>query len=455
MGRRNKDMVAGALVLALAAGSAVAQQASGNAASTTQAQQVPDAPRPQGLPRLNTIVPPAPNVPEPPAAEPTKPTDDNMGAPPPTSQLPSAPAATTAPDDQGPPPAVAETGQQAQEFVLHTRVNYVDVPFTVRDSKHNLVPGLTWRDVRVYENGARQRMAFWTTDASALSVAIVIDQSVTFDTMDKINRSLAALQGAFTPYDEVTLFTYSSGVRRQTEFTGAQSARLGVMLDRSKAQGRDPVMGLDGPLAHTMTVNGQNVPDASGRPNHGTTMTLTPEKEYHTLNDAILAAAQETTKAGKGRRRVVYVIGEGKEYGSKAKEKDVIRFLQTYNISLYATLVGDSSVPGIGFLDHIHLPLTMRDDVLPRYAAATGGEVDPEFRLRGIETSFAKLSETARTQYQLGYYSREPLIDGRYRSIEVRVMRSGLTVVAKPGYYPAPQSSTSGAASAASTPAKP
>ena len=445
MASRNKVVVAGALAMALTAGWALAQQQSGaTTASGTQAQQVPDAPRPQTLPQINTITPPAPAVPEPPPAAPTAATDDNMGAPAPSSQLPSAPAAATGQDQvQTEAPTTVANGQQAQEFVLHARVNYVDVPFTVKDTKGNLVPGLHWRDVRVYENGARQRMAFWTTDPAPLSVAIVIDQSVTFDTMDKINRSLAALQGAFTPYDEVSLFTYSNGVRKQTDFTGAQSARLGVMLERSKGHGRDPVMGLGGPIAHAMVVNNgaTNVPDASGRPSNGPTTTLTPEKEYHTLNDAILEAGRQVATAAKGRRRVIYVIGEGKEYGSKAKEKDVIRFLQTYNIGLYATLVGDTSMPGIGFLDRIHLPLTMRDDVLPRYAAATGGQCDPEFRLRGIETSFAKISETARTQYELGYYSRESVMSDRYRSIEVRVMRPGLTVVAKPGYYPSPQES--------------
>ena len=60
---------------------------------------------------------------------------------------------------------------------------------------------------------------------------------------------------------------------------------------------------------------------------------------------------------------------------------------------MYATLVGDSSVPGIGFLDRIHLPLTMRDNVLPRYTEATGtGLPDYEFRQGGIEKSFQKIA---------------------------------------------------------------
>jgi VWFA-related protein len=253
--------------------------------------------------------------------------------------------------------------------------------------------------------------------------------------MEKINDSLTALQGAFTPYDEVSVFTYNNGVTKQTSFTAAQSPRLGVILERSKAPGREALMPMGGPLASAGTKSNQQIdPNFNRQEQNG--MQMNPPKEFHTLNDAILAAARETATAGKGRRRIVYVISDGKEYGSKAKEKDVIKFLQTNKVELYATLVGDAAVPGLGFLDRIHLPLTMRDDELPRIAAASGGQCDPEFRLKGIESSFAKITEEVRTQYTLGYYTHESPFNEKFRKVEVRVLRPGLTVIAKDGYYP-------------------
>jgi VWFA-related protein len=165
-------------------------------------------------------------------------------------------------------------------------------------------------------------------------------------------------------------------------------------------------------------------------------------REVHTLNDAILMAAESLSHAPKGRRRIIYVISDGKEYGSTAKTKDVIRYLQTNQISVYATLTGDSSVDGLGFLDRIHLPLTMRDNLLPVYVAATGGQAFAEYRTRGIENSFAKIAEQVRTQYTVGYYSREPFIDGKFRKLEVRIMKPNLQVIAKSGYYPTPQAQT-------------
>ena len=81
----------------------------------------------------------------------------------------------------------------------------------------------------------------------------------------------------------------------------------------------------------------------------------------------------------------------------------------------------------------------MRDNLLSQYAAQTGGQVDPELRTKGIEESFSRITEQVRTMYTVGYYSHEPFIDGKYRPIDIRVLRTGLTVIAKPGYYPAAQ----------------
>lgn len=406
-----------------------------------QQQQIPDAPRPQALPQLNTVTPAGPSLPQAPA--PATPPANSAAADAaaakenggiiPSTKLPSAEGPVVSEPDSGPTPAGPTNSSQ----ILHVNVYYVQVPFTVKDSKGHLYPGLTWRDVRVYENGQRQNIRNFYVDPFPLSVALVIDQSVTSDTMEKINTALSALQGAFSSYDEVSVFTYNNGVTKQTGFTAAQSPRLAFFLDKSKGKGREPNMAMGGPLDQTTIKNNQQVDPNTTPIRNQQGITIYQEKEYHTLNDAILAAAQETMHAGRERRRIVYVISDGKEYGSKAKEKDVIKYLQTNNIEVYATLVGDSALPGMGFLDRIHLPYTMREDVLPRYAAATGGQCDPEFRPKGIEESFAKLTEQVRTQYTLGYYSSEPALDGKFRNIEVRVLRPSLDVIAKKGYYPA------------------
>ena len=438
----------GGVAFTLVTLSLAAPQAQAQVDTTAQQQPVPNAPAPQALPKLNTITPVGPAVPTPPptnAGDDQTPTPGSMLAPPlPPEQHP----------DDGPPPE----GTTANAFKLASvNVTFVQVPFTVKDSKNHLVPGLTWRDVRIYENNVRQQLRFFTVDPFPLSVAIVIDQSVTFDTMTKINQSLSALQSAFTPYDEVALFTYNNGAQMRTTFTAAQSARFSAVLEQSKANGREPIMGANSPLENNVIINDQAPldPNVGPRNNSGGGITITQPKEYHTLLDAIFLAAQTDATAALGRRRIIFVISDGKEYGSKIKESELIKYLQRNKIEVYATLVGDSAIPGMGFLDRIHLPYTMRDDVLPRITAASGGETDPEFRPKGIEASFARITEEVRTQYTAGYYTHASPFDERFRALDVRVLRPGLTVIAKPGYYPAASDSRPAAATPRPAPAPP
>jgi VWFA-related protein len=401
-----------------------AQQTAAQSAAPQQA--IPDAPRPQGLP----VGPIAPGIGT------TRDSNGDTSAPQTgaaPSSLPETPAQKT---DEGVAPEVPAAGEGVKAFTLVVNTNFVEVPFTVKDNKGRLVPGLTWRDVRIYENGLRQQMSLFTVDPFPLSVALVIDQSMTFDNMTKVNNALAALQGAFTSYDEVAVFTYNNGPRMVTDFTAGPSARLTQALDRSKGTGREPLQPLGGPMAQTTTLNGyQFDPNTAPVRNQGG-MELNPPKDPHTLNDAILAAATALAKTRPGRRRLIYVISDGKEYGSTAKYRDVMRYLQTNKIAVYGTLVGDSSLPVVGFLDRVHVPLMMRDNLLHSYVLDTGGDYDSEFRQKGIETSFAKIAEQVRTQYTVGYYTHEPFIDGKYRKLEVTVMRPNLQVSAKAGYYP-------------------
>jgi len=344
-------------------------------------------------------------------------------------------------DYQGPayvPPT--GTGDQAVATLM-MRVNYVDVPFTVEDSKGRQVPGLDGnRDVQVFENGVRQHISFFTSDMFPLSVAIVIDQSMAQGDMDRVNGALGALQDAFTKYDEVAIFTYNKSTRMVTNFTGAQSARLTQAIDLSKGSGREPLLPgeLNGPLSQTLDINNQSF-DPNTQPVRGQNgIQLTPPREIHPLNDAILTAATALSSRPVNFRRVIYVISDGKEYGSQAKTKDVIKYLQQNRIEVDATLVGESAMMGIGFIDRFHLPLMMKDNVLPAYWQATGGNVDAEYLKGGIEKSFARIAGEVRNRYDLGYYTHEPFIDGKYRTVEVRVIGHGndLNIIAKKGYFP-------------------
>jgi VWFA-related protein len=393
-------------------------------------QAIPDAPKPQALP-VGPVTPGKGTAPD--STEGTSTSDDDS--------VPNKLSDTAAQkaDDQK-QPDVPATGQGPEAFKLVVHTNFVEIPFTVKDNKGKQVAGITAREVRVYENNLRQQLSLYTADAFPLSVALVIDQSLGFQVMEQVNNSLVALQGAFTAYDEVALFTYNNGPKMVTGLTAGPSARLTQALERSKTGGREMAYIPGGGLSQNIDYNNgaDNYLMPNVNPTHGTsqvTMQNLP-REPHTLNDAILAAATALTKVGPDRRRVVYVVSDGKEYGSVAKLNEVIKYLNTNKIAVFGTLVGDSSLPVVGFLDRMHLPLMMRDNVLYAYTSATGGNLDGEFREKGIQASFAKVTEEVRTQYLVGYYTHEPFVDGKYRSVEVKVLRPNLTVIAKKGYWP-------------------
>jgi VWFA-related protein len=387
-------------------------------------QQVPDAPTPQGPDSLGTITPGVT------PGKGTQPPKEQNGNPNPPPAAPSNQPAAQDQDQQTPPDT------NVTKFV--TRVNYVVVPVTVLDKKNQQVAGLTWRDFEIYENNVRQRIDLFSADPYPLSVALVIDQSLQKDTMKKVNDSLSAIQGGFTPYDEIAVFTYADGVNNPTDFTAALSARLPAVLEKSKKPGEDlgpPIT--SGPLASGPEINGREI-DPNLSPQRGNSGFLVYPKEIHTLNDAILAAGKALSTRPQGTRRVIYVISDGKESRSKANYREVVRYLERNQIAVYGTLVGDSATWGIGYLDKFKIPLLplSPDNILPKYTSDTGGHLYSEFSTNGIERSFADLAKLARTQYTLGYISHVPITDGRYRTLDVRVKRPDVDVVAKKGYYP-------------------
>lgn len=364
----------------------------------------------------------------------------SSGAQSPAAQTPPSqpPAAGQQDNVQGEAPIVGSV--EDIKTVIVSNTNAVELPVTVKDNKGNFVAGLTYRDFRVYENNQPQRIALFSVDPLPLSIGFVIDQSLTQDTMAQVNNSLGALQGALAPYDEVSVLSYNNGAKELSGWTGAQSHRLEAVLALNKATGRDegaPVTG--GALAGcSITANGSCV-DPNLQVGHSAgSLEMNPAREIHTLNDAILRAATQLAKRPPGRRRVLYVVSDGKEYGSKATTKEVIHFLQANKIALYATLVGDSARWGEGYLSRFHIPFQMNNDVLPKYTQATGGDLYAERNTNGIEKSYQKVAEEAHRQYTIVYYSHEPFIDGKYRSIEVRVDRPSkeIEITTKLGYYP-------------------
>ncbi len=397
----------------LAACVALGQQEAPDAPSAVkqkQGEQLPEAPQPQQPPTFPKTIP--------------------------VQQEPQAPAPAPPSDVMPAVPHAANSGVDSRDemFKIIVNVNQVFIPVTVRDGSGHLVEGLLRKDFTVMEDGKEQSINFFTSDPFPLSAAVVVDTNLPQGEMRKVNETMGALVGAFSDYDEVAFYTYGSTVRRELDY-GAMTDRFSAAMRRIKPKGQNPgppVTG--GPM-------GPGGPSINGRPvDPGAPMGYDPGRESEVLNDAILMAARDLRKRDRARRKIIFVISDGKEWGSHSQFDEVRKVLLSSEIAVYGVAVDTGALPGYRTAQKVHIPGTAYGDILNRYARDTGGEVFPELDRKAIEAAYARVTSTARNQYTIGYKAKVTA-SGTYRTIEVQVHRGGLDVKAKPGYFPLPPGS--------------
>jgi VWFA-related protein len=392
--------------------------------ATVAAQQsIPDAPKPKN-PQPGQFPENAPPAPK-----------NVRNDEPPTAVASSTPAPALQPQNP-------DLSTDLKQFGTITRVvNFVQVPVIVKDNSGRMYPGLTQADFAVYEDGAPQKVTFFTSDPFPLSAAVVINTELPSGTMKKINETLPALIAAFSEYDEVALYRYGHTVSQVSGFSGAANVSTAT-LTRIKRPGREGgPPAVFGPLAQGPSINGHPVNDPNapiGSPGGVTP----PFQESFVLNDAILRAAQDLSRRDRTRRKIIFVISDGREMGSVASVNEVRRVLLSNNIAVYALGVDQAAMPIYDKLGRVRFPGFGYQNVLPQYVNDTGGHMASEFDRQSIEQAYARITEVARNQYTLGYNSRATA-GTAYRRIEVRVHRPNLSVYAKDGYYPLPPSPAS------------
>lgn len=446
-----------ALTLSLMLACALLPRTAGAQALTSSQQQLPDSPKPQNNAPQNrpdaaaatasTEPEPVPSAPtagfgnsvpaETAAGQPNQNTSDSM------QESARKPVIKTMPAGSPVPPA--DSGSREQLFVLQRQVSFVTVPVTVKDRDGHVVDSLLANNFSIYEDGVKQNISFFTSDPFPLSAAVVIDLGMPATEVSKVKESLPALIGAFGQYDEVSIFTYSNTVKKWQDITPAEKITSATLRDLKSQRGGapgSPVVG--GPLGQPgPIINGRkmdNTPNIDALPTSAV-------MSSRVLNDAILAAAQNLAKRDRMRRtqseqgaeyrKILFVISDGRDLGSVASYADVMKFLLSNNIAVYAVGVGGAAMPVYGKMSTLNVPKMGVGNILPKYASATGGQVFAEFGREAIEAAYSRVTAEARNQYTLGYTTRATP-SSNYRTIEVRVGRPGYRIYARDGYYPLP-----------------
>ncbi len=329
-----------------------------------------------------------------------------------------APPRVSPQEPQGPAPVRPPT--QTGPPGIRTTVELVVVPVTVKNANGGLVSDLRQDEFRVFEDGLEQHISVFSVEAFPLSAVVLVDDDLKTKPSARVKESLMAVAGGFSESDEVALARFDAFYSPVLDFT-TDSDKLMTELKRMDLSSTIPGVGSEAMTAGP-TINGHEAPGAPSiaeKPLHA------GESTKH-LNDAIHAAAEVLRTRGRDRRKIIVVISDGVNAKNNTfSYDDTLKLLLSADISVYAVGV-DSAVLNRGTTTMSH------------YAHATGGDIYYAARAADLSRFYAQVSEQARHQYTLGY---NPTTDRTkdYHTIEVRIRRPGLSILARDGYYRVPR----------------
>lgn len=154
------------------------------------------------------------------------------------------------------------------------------------------------------------------------------------------------------------------------------------------------------------------------------------------LHDALDKAAHDIASHGEGRRAVV-VITDGIDTASQKAADDVIARSRALDVPIYAvSVVSPLDDPSSKYFTGKQRPTAASQGlpVLRRYAELSGGAAFTVSDFGGLREAASQIVDELKHQYRLGY---EPLMGpARFRRIEVRTTRKGITVRTRSGYMP-------------------
>ena len=384
--------------------------------------------------------------------------------------------------------AVVLVGQQAPTppaqdppVTFRVEVNYVEIDAVVTDAQGNIVSNLTAEDFELAEDGKPQKITAFSLvnlpierGERPLFASTPIEPDVQTNNGGEGRIYLIVLDDLHTnPLRAVRVkaslhrfFEQNFGVNDLAAivYTGGRSKDAQDFTNNTRLL-----------LASVDKFTGRKERSAtlerieSARPDPGTG-NVTPgddpfeqERALHARNVmATVRHLAEFMANVRGRRKAMLFISEGVDYdinqvmgvqGSTASSvmldtQDAIAAATRGNVAIYAIdprglttgtedLIEASSTfedQGVGEVSARN-ELRLSQDSLRTLAANTGGFA--AVNQNDFNNAFDRIVRENSTYYVLGYYPTNDKRDGRYRKVQVRAKRAGLTVRSRNGYYAA------------------
>jgi len=300
--------------------------------------------------------------------------------------------------------------QPADEIpTLKVDVDVVSVLASVRDKRGGLVPNLEKKDFTVFEDGKQQEIKYFTRETDLpLTIGLLVDVSASQRNLVDIERSAASqfFSQVLRKKDEAFLIMFGEEAELLQDYTSSPrllTDGLNQLRVSSGVGGLGP-----GPVP------------TSGGP-RGTV-----------LYDAVYLAANDKLKGEVG-RKVVVVITDGVDEGSRLTIKQAVEAAQKSDAVIYSIDYSDPSAYGFGPFGH--MSVGGGEGALRQMSDETGGHVYRVDRKHTLDQVFKELQDEMRSQYSIGYTPTNDTKDGSYRKLDIRLSSKDMKVQARKGYY--------------------
>jgi Ca-activated chloride channel family protein len=265
------------------------------------------------------------------------------------------------------------------------------VNVTVTDPLDRLVTGLEKEHFRVFEDGVEQEIVSLSSEDVPVSIGLVFDMSGSMsDKVEKAREAAVQFMRTANPQDQFFLVSFNDRAELTSGFTGS-------------------------------------VDEVQNR------MMFTASRGRTALLDAVYLGLSQMRGANYSKRALL-IISDGGDNHSRYNESDIKKYLKEADCQLYA----------IGIFDPIDIRSRTTEELegpslLSEMTEMTGGRVFPVRNLSELPDIAAKIGTELRNQYILGYKSANPLHNGSWRKIKVKLHPpkglTPLTVYGKRGYY--------------------
>jgi VWFA-related protein len=326
---------------------------------------------------------------------------------------------------QAQPPSAPPQGPQRTQNPppIISRTETVVVPVTVKDGKGQLVAGLEKGDFRIFSDGVEQVITRFASDAVPLSAVVLVDDDLPERAVGDVQQSLVAIAAGFGPRDEVAFVKFDQYPTTVFDFS-FNNDQLFTQLKRFEINSH-PTQIISDPTTAPPMINGQPLPTATGPPPHGSKR----PQNTNSLDDALYAAGDMLKTRGRDRRKIIFLISDGSNSRNNHHTfEETLRSLLIADVSVYSISTTRSVPVGRSLLQH-------SASELGKYADGTGGDAFFASKAQDLERLYSDVTEQARNEYTLTFSPQEADRTKDFHSIEVRVERTGLSVIARGGYY--------------------